>query len=51
MSNPAEISEIMANAKKLIEEKKAQLGIKIGNVFITFRALFYLRMGCIETSI
>jgi len=32
MSNPAEISEIMANAKKLIEEKKAQLGIKIGNV-------------------
>lgn len=31
MSNPAEISEIMANAKKLIEEKKAQLGIKIGN--------------------
>lgn len=27
MSNQAEISEIMANAKKLIEEKKAQLGI------------------------
>lgn len=27
MSNPAEISQIMANAKKMIEEKKAQLGI------------------------
>lgn len=27
MSNPAEISQIMANAKKMIEEKKAQLGL------------------------
>lgn len=29
MSNPAEISQIMANAKKMIEEKKAQLGINV----------------------
>ncbi len=28
MSNEAEISEIMAKARKQIEEKKAQLGIK-----------------------
>lgn len=31
MSNEAEISEIMAKARKQIEEKKAQLGIKSSN--------------------
>lgn len=31
MSNQAEISQIMANAKKMIEEKKAQLGINLAN--------------------
>lgn len=38
MSNQVEISKIMANAKKLIEEKKAQLGITIQPAYDDKRA-------------
>lgn len=37
MSNPIEVSQIMANAKKSIEEKKAQLGLSNLNVILTLK--------------